>query len=301
MGGKCSKNQIEPTSENPNNEPSESLNEELNETELVSQLLIGFFESLPPNLLPLSSQQKLKTVVQTHILISEQEDPVGACQRFLNYLRPLLVTPELFSVSCEIIIQTNTILKLNNKSLIFFNNFFQSNKTKFDSFFVNIKNLCDKSSAALALQGHHLDEVVLACEKQRQLPKDFFSKVCDHWGYSLDFTLKMLFKLRNAHMPKLLVQTTTLQLVHHSPFHALEIRARASTAAFCVLSCFEEAPFLRELLSFFIEFHDYEYKEKGEHSTVEKATCELIIERLKQVFCKLPLDDLSFATTEGLS
>ncbi len=149
-------------------------------------------------------------------------------------------------------------------------------------FLLRLNGLCEQKH--LFLKAAHLDALASSLTQQKQLP-EFSIQVLDNYLSSTTINYKTaLQQLRATHGPELDLLAKKNMKLHHASAHALEIKIRVmQIMAQLDLSCKKESKeFLHEIVSFMIEFHDYEQVDCGIFSSVEEATADKVLSWLNK-------------------
>jgi hypothetical protein len=130
------------------------------------------------------------------------------------------------------------------------------------------------------LRGNHIDTVIASLNQQQALPARALEYIAPFLKDSAVDYKATLQRLRLAYGPELDIRAKASQKLHHAAPHALEIRER-TMLMLQILGVFPESDadsaFLKDIISFMIEFHDEEQINKGSSMSVEEATVEHIL------------------------
>ena len=162
---------------------------------------------------------------------------------------------------------------LSDSSLMSLQTFWKNAPFPFDQWLTKIESM------SLALEARHIDKAIASLTLQIELPETIMSSVQTYLAMDSNYSaaIDALF-LEKA--PDLLSAAKTHHLLHHSLPHALEIANRANNI-FDNLNIMNEddavSRFLRKVITFMIQFHDHEQKEKGGLGSVEQVTAYRVV------------------------
>lgn len=174
---------------------------------------------------------------------------------------------------------------LNEQSLNFLQTLSSEDLATYDTLLERLESLCKTERPGLLLQAWHIDNIISSWQTLEALPLDILSHLD---AYLLQQTNSTKIKsisavveqLRTEHKSKITAQAEQYHLQHHTVYHALEIKIRAMRLIVDGLNLLNtNSPrdvFLRKLISFMIEFHDYEQKEQEQYACVEQKTANQI-------------------------
>ncbi|RUR08413.1 hypothetical protein [Legionella sp. km772] len=200
------------------------------------------------------------------------------CRVAITYFRTLAEKEDsylLFNRAMSLCLQTEQFWLLNEQSLSFFSSLNTASKDVYNALLLQLKTLCQTNK--VFLRGNHLDTVIASLSQQQSLPANALDLVAPFLKESAVDYKKSLQGLRLIHGPDLDTKARATQRLHHSAPHALEIRARTML----LLETLKIVPeresygaFLKDIISFLIEFHDEEQVNKGDFMSVEEATAD---------------------------
>lgn len=178
---------------------------------------------------------------------------------------------------------------LNNQSIDFLYSLFLEEPEILTYLLNTLNELCDKQRRGLALKAWHVDSIINSWQTLQTLSCDILLHL-DTYLHENQATsqsnpiLPVVAQLRSAHLGQLTTQAEQYHLQHHTAFHALEMKIRSMLLIMNQLGLLNtnspQDVFLRELIFFMIEFHDYEQKNKQHFASVEAITARKIADWL---------------------
>ncbi|MDP3704370.1 MAG: hypothetical protein Q8R24_00490 [Legionellaceae bacterium] len=173
---------------------------------------------------------------------------------------------------------------LQPSSLKFLKKLQNKNKSVYDALINHLNLLCDPAKK-LFLKAHHFDTVIHHLDMQNKLEPNIISMLRIYLTTENPNIRSIIKTLRSSHLPDIIEQAETAHLVHHTLKHASEMKKRAMRVITDDHGLFasEDDPvdiFIRNIISVFIECHDYEQTNPGSCASVELATAERVTEWL---------------------
>ena len=243
----------------------------------TTSLVNDFFKALFDGGYPRTNDAKLRAFGE-HIV--KKYTSLEDCRDALRYYKELGLkkNKHLFDTALSINLQTEQSFLLNKQSLVFLSLLNTKNKVVYDALMLRLKNLCKINK--VFLRGYHLDTVIDSLCQQMKLPERVLEFIPPFLKDQKINYKAVLHQLRLVHRPKLDSTAKDTKRLHHAAPHALEIRER-TMLMLNVLGLFpdleEGNTFIRDLISFMIEFHDEEQINKGPFMSVEEATVDHIL------------------------
>jgi hypothetical protein len=218
--------------------------------------------------------------VFTERLIARTLD-IEAYKETIAYYKKLIGTQAdlgLFDTALHISNLSDQIWLLNDRTLNFFAELNKKSNKDFMELMTQLYGLCKEKR--LDLKANHLDTVIAAIEQQKTLAANALTFI-DPFLKKTPINYKSaLSSLRLLHRPELDRAAKEHLKLHHAIPHSLEIRER-SLLVFNQLELFSEDDaadiFLKDLISFMIEFHDHEQVDKGSFMSMEEITADRVI------------------------
>lgn len=176
---------------------------------------------------------------------------------------------------------------MSQQSIDFFCLLSTENTELFANLLQQLQDLCKKEGRSLSLQAAHVDSVIAYWCKLQELPSDIFALLDAYLTRNqLDVQKKIrkpiqtiIQDLRVEHARHFITQAEQHHLQHHTQYHFLEVKIRTMTLL-KQLNLFNTNSlsdvFFREIISFIVEFHDYEQKERGEYASTEQVTAKCV-------------------------
>jgi hypothetical protein len=204
---------------------------------------------------------------------------IDECRDSLLYFRSLEKGEKFRLLKGAIFLarQTEQIWQLNVKTLDFFITLQERNRVAYGELLEQLKMMCKRK---LFLKAHQLDTLVASLKLQMELPTSIFSSVELFLAETRVDYKEALQALRLTHGPELDAAALKSQKLHHAVPHALEIKTRTML----VLNRLGFFPsdnasyeFLKSIISFMIEFHDYEQTDLSSFKSFEEATAARIL------------------------
>lgn len=249
-------------------------------------LIDSFFLDLEPPfdlaliILPALQEALSRTATKDH----------EAIVRYLSILSTKDDNFQSFITMAHLMIKGPQVFLINEASVSFFTQLRLHSETIFFQTITELFRLCQTNG--LFLNATHIDTVVEALYKQAKLPENVLGVLERHVSedcHSLHHTIQ---NLRSIHGPQIDEAADRLQLIHHRNPHALEIKVRTMhmmERLNLFSSDSDSDRFLKEILPFMIELHDFIQRGDHEpHASPELATAAKILEWLEK---KLHLHD----------
>jgi hypothetical protein len=176
---------------------------------------------------------------------------------------------------------------LNRQSIDFFCFLSLENTESCDILLQQLQELRKRDGRSLSLRATHINTVIAFWHKLQELPSDIFVLLDAYLKKNQLDVQKNIRKpiqtiiqdLRVEQAPHFFTQAEQHHLAHHTYLHFLEVKMRAMKLL-KQLNLFNTNSlrdvFLREIISFIVEFHDHEQKEQGEGASVEQVTAERV-------------------------
>ena len=197
------------------------------------------------------------------------------CSDLMVYCKKLILKTDNFRLLKGLILIANKvglIWQLDDDTLDFFIQTNEKNKEVFNDLLSQLKALCDNK---LYLKAHHLNALIYSLKQQMNLPIDVLNSLdvfLNNNSVDYDATLQ---GLRSTHGPELDNTAQQALRLHHAAPHALEVSVRSMyvlqhLGLFTVHAA--RANFLKAVIRFIIEFHDYEQMPSRGFVSAEEAT-----------------------------
>ncbi len=253
---------------------------EITSKDLVNQFLMELLSEGYPLINKLQLQEFAERLIAKFTALDE-------CRDAIIYYRKLAKRKDdysLFNRALSLSNQTEQVLLVNENTLNFLVLLSTKNNDAYDLLMTKLKFLCKEKK--LFLKGYHLDTVIASLNQQIELSAnalDFIAPFLkDSSGVDYKFALQLL---RSIHGPELDIKAKATQKLHHAAPHALEIRER-TMLMLQALGLFSEADphsaFLKDIISFMIEFHDEEQIHKTSYMSVEETTADHLLAWLNE-------------------
>ena len=195
--------------------------------------------------------------------------------------------PERVSMTERLLELFGSTWHMSQQSIDFFCLLSTENTDLFSNLLQQLQDLRKKEGRSLSLQAAHVDTVIAYWYKLQELPSDIFALLDAYLKKNQLDVQKNIRKpiktiiqdLRVEHAPHFITQAEQHHLQHHTYLHFLEVKMRTMKLLKQLGLFNTNSPrdvFLREIISFIVEFHDHEQKEKGEYASVEQVTAKRV-------------------------
>lgn len=178
----------------------------------------------------------------------------------------------LFNIAAEIFNITHRLWPLREKTLAFLNTLYARNIERFNSLMATLKYMCE--AKLLFLNAEFIDVVIESLMLRAELPTDLLGSL-DTYLATIDPDIEAILRgIRLEKRPSLATTASLSHRSHHDLPHAMEIKNR--TMHVCkqlnlLNSTSKRDRFLRNIIAFMIEFHDFIQSAKPPHNELTTA------------------------------